>query len=59
MHLDNGRSETFERKSHEKVHSEQDNWLLLSKLAKLINKFYSNWTCTDFFARSFSTVLQQ
>jgi len=21
---------------------------MLSKLTKLINKFYSNWTCTDF-----------
>jgi len=31
---------------------------MLSKLTKLINKFYLNWACTDF-ARSFSTVLQQ
>ena len=52
MHLDNGRSETFERKGHEKFLSEQDNWLqcilLLSKFTKLIKNFYSNWSCTDF-----------
>jgi len=32
---------------------------MLSKLTKLTNKFYLNWTCTDFFARSFNPILQQ
>ena len=38
------------------MHAGGPNRAKIVQSAILARKFYSNWTCTDFFARSFSTV---